>query len=149
MTQITSPVKGPANRAFTGSDLEDGEARDMDSSCCRPPNDDNGDENPKNSLEQPLLLTTSTVPPPITTTNTPQLTAKPQNRTILEKLNPRTTKRGNTMREYTHYSKLNTVPIPRKEMEEEAKEIRKVEFIQRREKLLKHDRAYFATKSQN
>lgn len=94
MTQITSPVKGPANRAFTGSDLEDGEARDMDSSCCRPPNDDNGDENPKNSLEQPLLLTTSTVPPPITTTNTPQLTAKPQNRTILEKLNPRTTKRG-------------------------------------------------------
>lgn len=53
------------------------------------------------------------------------------------------------MREYTHYSKLNTVPIPRKEMEEEAKEIRKVEFIQRREKLLKHDRAYFATKSQN
>lgn len=142
MTQITSPVKGPANRTFTGSDLEDGEARDMDSSCCSPPNDDNGDENPKSSLEQPLLLTTSTVPPPITTTNATQLTAKPQNRTVLEKLNPKTTKRGrNTMREYTHYMKLNSMPIPRKEMEEHAKEIRKEEFIQRREKLLKHNRA--------
>lgn len=96
VTQITSPVKGPVNRAFTDSDLEDDEARDIDSSCCRPPNDDNGDENPKSSLEQPLLLTTSTVPPPITTTTT-QLTAKPQNRTVIEKLSPRTTKRGKTM----------------------------------------------------
>lgn len=94
VTQITSPVKGPINEAFTDSDLEDDEARDMESSCCKPPNDDSGDENPKSSREQPLLLTTSTVPPPITTTNANYLTAKPQNRTDLEKLNPRTTKRA-------------------------------------------------------